>query len=257
MNKILALETNKYAIKLENFEGPLDLLCTLIEKNKMSIYDIKLDEITDQYIKYVNDMQQLNLEATSEFVVMASTLLYLKSKKLLPQKQDIEEEITEEELIRRIIEYKKYKDIKEKLKENFEKYSGRIFKLPENIVLPKQQLEEQYDKNLIYESYSNILKKNKEKVNENAKTGILLAITMTGCFLSGMMGITMKYVIDKNVPIINILNPANMITDGFYSLYYYDTLNRYYFNILSLFIFSCIMLLISYKGLRRQKYDSI
>ena len=95
------------------------------------------------------------------------------------------------------------------------------------------------------------------KVNENAKTGILLVITMTGCFLSGMMGITMKYVIDKNVPIINILNPANMITDGFYSLYYYDTLNRYYFNILSLFIFSCIMLLISYKGLRRQKYDSI
>ena len=95
------------------------------------------------------------------------------------------------------------------------------------------------------------------KVNENAKTGILLAITMTGCFLSGMMGITMKYVIDKKVPIINMLNPANMITDGFYSLYYYDTLNRYYFNILSLFIFSCIMLLISYKGLRRQKYDSI
>lgn len=95
------------------------------------------------------------------------------------------------------------------------------------------------------------------KVNENAKTGILLAITMTGCFLSGMMGITMKYVIDKNIPIINKINPANMITDGFYSLYYHDTLNRYYFNILSLFIFSCIMLLISYKGLRRQKYDSI
>ena len=95
------------------------------------------------------------------------------------------------------------------------------------------------------------------KVNENAKTGILLAITMTGCFLSGMMGITMKYVIDKNIPIINKINPANMITDGFYSLYYYDTLNRYYFNIISLFIFSCIMLLISYKGLRRQKYDSI
>lgn len=95
------------------------------------------------------------------------------------------------------------------------------------------------------------------KKNENIKTGILISITMLGCFLSGMMGITMKYIIDKNVPIINKINPASMITDGFYSLYYYKTLDRYYFNIISLLIFSLIMILISYKGLRRQKYDSI
>ena len=63
------------------------------------------------------------------------------------------------------------------------------------------------------------------KTNENAKTGILVAITMIMCFLSGMMGITMKYIIDKNAKILNIINPANMITDGFYSLYYYDTFN--------------------------------
>ena len=80
---------------------------------------------------------------------------------------------------------------------------------------------------------------------------------MAGCFLSGMMGITMKYVIDKNVPILNKLNPASMITDGFYSLYYYDTLDRFYFNIASLLIFALIMLLISMFSLRRQKYDSI
>ena len=67
----------------------------------------------------------------------------------------------------------------------------------------------------------------------------------------------MKYIIDKNVPIINKLNPASMITDGFYSLYYYDTLDRYLFNIASLLIFSIVMILISYFGLRRQKYDSI
>lgn len=95
------------------------------------------------------------------------------------------------------------------------------------------------------------------KSNENAKTGILIAITMVGCFLSGMMGITMKYIIDKNAPIVNKLNPASMITDGFYSLYYYDTLDRFYFNIISLLIFSAIMIFISYRGLRRQKYDSI
>lgn len=95
------------------------------------------------------------------------------------------------------------------------------------------------------------------KTNENTKTGVLLAVTMLGCFLSGMMGITMKYIVDKNVPIINKINPASMITDGFYSLYYYDTLDRYLFNIVSLLIFSGIMILISYVSLRRQKYDSI
>ena len=75
MQKVLTLETNKYAIKLENFQGPLDLLCTLIEKNKMNIYDINLNEITDQYISYINKMEQMNLEVTSEFLTMASTLL--------------------------------------------------------------------------------------------------------------------------------------------------------------------------------------
>lgn len=95
------------------------------------------------------------------------------------------------------------------------------------------------------------------KTNENAKTGILIAFTMLGCYLSGMMGITMKYVVDKNVPIINQINPASMITDGFYSLYYYDTLNRYWTNIVSLLIFAFVLIAISFFSLRRQKYDSI
>lgn len=95
------------------------------------------------------------------------------------------------------------------------------------------------------------------KTNEGIKTGILISITMLGCFLSGMMGITMKYIIDKNVPIVNKLNPASMITDGFYSLYYYDTLDRYFFNITSLLIFAFIMIGISIFSLRRQKYGSI
>ena len=80
---------------------------------------------------------------------------------------------------------------------------------------------------------------------------------MLASFLSGMMGITMKYIIDTNIPILNKINPAAMITDGLYSLYYYRTLDRFYFNIISLIIFSIIMLVISYQGLRREKYDSI
>jgi len=95
------------------------------------------------------------------------------------------------------------------------------------------------------------------KASENTKTGVVIAVTMLGCFLSGMMGITMKYIVDKNAPIVNIINPANMITDGLYSLYYYTTLDRYIFNMVSLAIFSIIMIGISYISLRRQKYDSI
>lgn len=95
------------------------------------------------------------------------------------------------------------------------------------------------------------------KSNENAKMGILISLTMFFSFLSGMMGITMKYVIDSNIPLLNKINPAAMITDGFYSLYYYDTLDRFYFNIISLLLFSVILLFISYQGLRREKYDSI
>lgn len=95
------------------------------------------------------------------------------------------------------------------------------------------------------------------KSNENVKTGIIIAVTMFGCFLSGMMGITMKYIIDKNIPILNKINPASMITDGFYSLYYYNTYERFFFNVASLIIFSFILLLLASLSLRRQKYDSI
>ena len=95
------------------------------------------------------------------------------------------------------------------------------------------------------------------KTNENSKIGIIISFTMTCSFLSGMMGVTMKYIIDKNIPLLNLINPANMITDGFYSLYYYSTYSRYFFNIISLLIFSSILILLSYISLRRQKYDSI
>ena len=70
----------QYTIRMDNFEGPLDLLCQLIEKNKMDIFDIKIALITDQYMEYLKEMQRMNLDITSEFIVMASKLIYLKSK---------------------------------------------------------------------------------------------------------------------------------------------------------------------------------
>lgn len=179
MNNILTLETNKYAIKLDNFEGPLDLLCHLVDKNKMNINQIKISEITDQYIDYINKMQELNLDVTSEFILMASTLLFIKSKSLLPKQVEDEAELTEEELVHRIIEYKKYKEISKKLKELYQVYSKRFYKVPDKIELPARKLEQNYSKDLIEQSYKNLLEKNKSKINKNAINIEKIAITET------------------------------------------------------------------------------
>ena len=121
----------------------------------------------------------MNLEITSEFLVISSTLLYLKSKHLLPKQQDDEEEITEEELIRRIIEYKKFKEITKKLKENFLQYSKRFYKFPEEIELPKQKIEKDYDSTIIPKIYKELLQRNTEKINESASNIEKIAITDT------------------------------------------------------------------------------
>lgn len=173
---ILTLETKKYSIKIDNFEGPLDLLCYLIDKNKMNIYDVNLEEITEQYIEYLNAMESMNLEIASEFIVMASTLLYFKSKKLLPKQEEEEEEITEEELIKRIIEYKKFKEISKVLKQNYIIYSNRFYKEQEKIKLPKQKLEKNYEKEKIPEVYKQLIDRNSVKINQNAKNIEKIAI---------------------------------------------------------------------------------
>lgn len=179
MQNMLTLETNKYAIKINNFEGPLDLLCHLIDKNKMNIYDINLSEITDQYIEYIKSMEAMNLEVTSEFLIMASTLLYLKSKSLLPKQVEEEKELTEEELLRRIIEYKKYKEITKKMKEFYTQSGMCLSKMPDEIKLPKQKLERNYESGVVYEAYKNIVEKNSQRLNQNAKNINKIAITET------------------------------------------------------------------------------
>ena len=178
---VLALESNKYAIKLENFEGPLDLLCHLIDKNKMDICEIQISRITEQYLDYLNKMEELNLEIASEFLIMASTLLYLKSKTLLPKVDDEEQdkEMTEEELLRRIVEYKKYKEITAKLREMYAKAGYQYGKQAEQIELPKQKLEKTYEKQQLIDLYKKLTQRNEEKVNQNAKNIEKIAITET------------------------------------------------------------------------------
>lgn len=104
-------------VKLEVFEGPFDLLYHLIEKNEINIYDIPIAKLTDQYLEYLEKMQQVNMENISEFLVMAATLIEIKSKLLLPKnKAEEKEEIDpREELVKKLVEYKKFKVIAQEL----------------------------------------------------------------------------------------------------------------------------------------------
>ena len=176
---ILNLESTKYALRLDNFEGPLDLLVYLIDKNKMNIYDIKISDITDQYIEYLREQEKLNLEIASEFLVMASTLILLKSKGLLPKEVDDEAELTEEELLQRIIEYKKYKEISKLFKTRLEEGSGRVYKFQEKIELPKQKLEQTFTMEDIVNRYKDLIERNENKKNENAANINKIAIHET------------------------------------------------------------------------------
>lgn len=116
----------QYNVKLDAFEGPLDLLLHLINKAEVDIYDIPVARITDQYMNYIHTMQRLELDIASEYLVMAATLLAIKSKMLLPKHEDVlfdeneevfEEDDPREELINRLIEYRRYKEAAETLKE--------------------------------------------------------------------------------------------------------------------------------------------
>ena len=106
-------------IKLQVFEGPLDLLLYLIEKNKVNIYDIPIVDITAQYMEYVAEMRRRDLDVLSEFLVMAATLIDIKSKMLLPknQEEDEEEEDPRAELVQQLLEYKMYKCMADELKD--------------------------------------------------------------------------------------------------------------------------------------------
>ena len=123
--------------KLEQFEGPLDLLLHLIEKNKVSIYDIPIAEITDQYLEYVSQMEREDLNVVSEFLVMAATLLDIKSRMLLPAEvnEEGEEEDPRAELVERLLEYKMYKYMAFELKDR-ELDAEKVFY--KNPTIPKE-----------------------------------------------------------------------------------------------------------------------
>ena len=121
------------SVKLEVFEGPLDLLLHLLEKNKENIFDIPIVEITEQYMEYIREMKRQDLNIMSEFLVMAATLLDIKSKMLLPRQEETEEEETEDpraELVQQLLEYKMYKCISYELKDRQMDAERILFKEP-------------------------------------------------------------------------------------------------------------------------------
>lgn len=162
-------EISKYSIKIEDFEGPLDLLCFLVKKNKMNIDDINIYKIIEEYLEYMYIMEILNLEVATEFITMASMLIYLKSKKILPKSCDDkeEDEISEELLKEKIIQYKKYKQVSIRLSSRYEEYNYRVSKKREELVLDKKEFEGLYTPYTLTRSYKLQILKFEMKENMN------------------------------------------------------------------------------------------
>jgi segregation and condensation protein A len=130
------VETNEYKVRLEIFEGPLDLLLYLIKKDEVDIHSISIERITRQYLDYINTFKLLNIDLASEFIVMAANLMYLKSRTLLPKvdqppEEDAEEDDPRWELIRQLIEYKKFKDAAGFLSFREQEQEGRFAHQPD------------------------------------------------------------------------------------------------------------------------------
>ncbi len=127
-----------YEVKLEAFEGPLDLLMHLIRKNEINIYDIPISLVTQQYLEYIDLMKELNLEIAGEFLLMAATLTHIKSKMLLPgeEKADEDEEAEDPraELVRKLLEYKSFKEVAEELGQREETWRDVFYHPPDKSI---------------------------------------------------------------------------------------------------------------------------
>lgn len=165
----------EYKVAVDIYEGPMDLLLSLIQKNEVDIYDIPIHIITEQFMDYIKDMEELNLEITSEFLVMAATLLEIKSRMLLPKEKIIEDGIEveidpREDLVRKLIEYKLYKEAAERLK-NQEAIESRVYYKPrEDLSIYDDPILElgKIDLSQLVKVINNLIEKSKQKGTELA-----------------------------------------------------------------------------------------
>lgn len=157
--------SDKYVVTIDNFDGPLDLLLHLIKEQDIDIYDIKIEDITKQYLDYIRHMKELNLEIASEYLVMASELIEMKSKMLLPKKKEKEDDDYEEDprelLIERLLAYKRYKEVTSEFKD-LELTRKMVFtREPDNLnryVKEDENIEELGVADLI-DAFNNLLKR--------------------------------------------------------------------------------------------------
>lgn len=162
----------EYLIKINEFEGPLDLLLHLVKESNIDIHEIKIIEITDQYLDYIHKMEKLNINVASEYLVMAATLMEIKSKSLLPDvfektEEVDDEEITREKLIQKLIDYEKYKEVTKNFKELEETRKNIYTKSPSKIAeLTNQKIVNDTDITIndLMDAFSKYLeRKDKEK----------------------------------------------------------------------------------------------
>lgn len=163
-----------YQVKLQQFEGPLDLLLHLISKSKVRIDDISISEITEQYMEALQLMEKFDIDISSEFLVMASTLLYIKSCSLVPKAKPEAEEQDEDPrqgLITRLLEYKKYKEAAGRMKEREAYYSGVFYKLPEELYSDEDNTVaiSDLDVELLQNALNKLLQTNNISSKENKK----------------------------------------------------------------------------------------
>ena len=152
-------------VKLDSFSGPLDLLYHLIEKNEIDIYDIPIAELTDQYIEFISREENKNMDGMSEFVVMAASLIEIKSRMLLPKPQTEEpEEDPREELVQKLIEYKKFKNVTEVLAKRSEEAAHILFREPD-IIIPELMKRDELPVEAV--SYTHLLGDISPKIRTN------------------------------------------------------------------------------------------
>lgn len=166
----------KIQYKLESFNGPLDLLLHLITKNKVSIWDIPIVEITEQYLEAIEGIEDSALEDTSEFLVLAAQLLYIKSKMLLPKPEtDEDEEDPREELARRLEEYKLFKEASLSLRKSEFSTRYMFFKPEEKIDFPLPEYDRHHEVNELLDAFAAIMarKERKKKPEKRAFFGIV------------------------------------------------------------------------------------
>ncbi len=211
-------------VKLQVFEGPLDLLLHLIEKNQVNIYDIPIVTITEQYLEYLGEMQRQDLDVMSEFLVMAATLINIKAKMLLPKEEEEEEEEEDPraELVRRLLEYKMYKYAATELKDMELDAAGSIYRSP---AIPKEVAEyrEEIDPvelcdgltlNRLNEIFQMVMKKQVEKIDpirskfgtiEREEISIEKRMDTIRDQVKGLKGISFRTLLEIQASKINVI----------------------------------------------------